>query len=1067
MKQNASFLSKLTRPSPTRIFKRTRLFRLLDRARKQSLIWVSGPPGSGKTTLIASYLSTSLLPALWYQIDSGDVDPATFFHYLGLAVAQAAPRYRRAMPKLTPEYLGGMPTFTRNFFRELARRLNKPCVLVFDNLHEIDADSPLNEILREGLSELPPHLHSILISRCKPPPVFARMQMSKQISELDWEALRLRREESVQFVRFLGHDDSARTIPPASRLHEQCEGWMAGLILLLQGAKGTTSARNVLDPATAQSLFDYFAAEVFARRPPAVREFLMLTALFPGFTSGMAERMCGHAHAVVWLNDLVRSHLFTEHRAEPGGGYQYHPLFRAFLLHNAREDWGPAELARRRHRAATLLDEAGRTEEALALYLDAGDYAAATRLILQRAPVMAAEGRFIPIGQVIERLPAAECDPDPWLRFWLGVSRLPMDPGAALPYFDAAFEAFERNHDSAGGYLAWAGAADAIGFQMRDYGQYAPWLDRLDRMTEAYPEFPNIEIETRVLSAALIACLWHRPSHPSFVAWMRRAEILVRACNNPAACARLVFHWLICAYWYSDNGPQNEEMLEYATNLFEHLERAPFEQILIKQAEAMTTVTAGNTKRGLRAMERVLEISAGTGIHMMDLMAMGMGVWGSLGAGQMNRADALLQRIHEGLKHFGSNMDRVLDSQARSWRAAAAGEVQSAQRHLVPSLQLNEEVGVIPAITNAWLAAAHYHLELVELDAARAALARADALLSNTPQGRLWYLRAMVGAQLAFAENREAEGCERLGEALRLSRRMGYLNDMGLISSSVARLFALALEKNIEPDAALAFIRKFKLVPPDIGIPAWPWPVKIHTLGRFGVVLDGRPLRFEGKAQRRPLELLMALISLGGREVGEPRLCEALWEEAEADAARVAFKSALYRLRKLLCDDEALLLNDNRLSLNPNRVWVDAWAFERALARSEKGATADGDQEQAMALYQGSFLADSDAPWALPAREKLRAKFLRCLTQASRGRMKAGRHEEGLRMLDRGLEADPLAEELHRQIILCQAALGHRAEALAAYERCRKTLSTMLGIEPAPETEALHRALHENRPLSP
>lgn len=51
-------------------------------------------------------------------------------------MARAAPRYRRALPTLTPEYLAGIPTFTRNFFREVARRLEPPHLLVFDNLRK-------------------------------------------------------------------------------------------------------------------------------------------------------------------------------------------------------------------------------------------------------------------------------------------------------------------------------------------------------------------------------------------------------------------------------------------------------------------------------------------------------------------------------------------------------------------------------------------------------------------------------------------------------------------------------------------------------------------------------------------------------------------------------------------------------------------------------------------------------------------------------------------------------------------------------------------------------------------
>src|SRR3989344_1093105 len=146
MKQTPA-LAKITRPQPTRVLARTRLLRQLDDAAAHTVLWVEGPAGAGKTTLVVSWLDARKMDCLWYQVDAGDMDLATFFHYLGLAVAQTAPRFRRPMPKLTPEYLAGIPTFTRNFFRELARRLSKPCVLVFDNLQEVEASAPLYEVL--------------------------------------------------------------------------------------------------------------------------------------------------------------------------------------------------------------------------------------------------------------------------------------------------------------------------------------------------------------------------------------------------------------------------------------------------------------------------------------------------------------------------------------------------------------------------------------------------------------------------------------------------------------------------------------------------------------------------------------------------------------------------------------------------------------------------------------------------------------------------------------------------------------------------------------------------------
>lgn len=62
-------LVKITRPVYTGILLRKRLFKLLDHARKRPVVWICGPPGAGKTTLISSYIETRRLSSLWY-VDS-------------------------------------------------------------------------------------------------------------------------------------------------------------------------------------------------------------------------------------------------------------------------------------------------------------------------------------------------------------------------------------------------------------------------------------------------------------------------------------------------------------------------------------------------------------------------------------------------------------------------------------------------------------------------------------------------------------------------------------------------------------------------------------------------------------------------------------------------------------------------------------------------------------------------------------------------------------------------------------------------------------------------------------
>ena len=83
-------LAKTTPPSVAGVLPRRRLFRRLDR-RARPVTWVWGPPGSGKTTLVASYLRARRHGGLWYQLDDADGDPATFFYHLSRGAKRAAP----------------------------------------------------------------------------------------------------------------------------------------------------------------------------------------------------------------------------------------------------------------------------------------------------------------------------------------------------------------------------------------------------------------------------------------------------------------------------------------------------------------------------------------------------------------------------------------------------------------------------------------------------------------------------------------------------------------------------------------------------------------------------------------------------------------------------------------------------------------------------------------------------------------------------------------------------------------------------------------------------------------
>ena len=110
--------AKISPPRSQSVHARTDVFKIFDNARKRPVVWVTGPPGSGKTTLTSSYLEQRRLPSLWYQCDKGDADLATFYYYFGQAADQIPSERHDSLPLFTPEYLLGSTTFAKNFFRE-------------------------------------------------------------------------------------------------------------------------------------------------------------------------------------------------------------------------------------------------------------------------------------------------------------------------------------------------------------------------------------------------------------------------------------------------------------------------------------------------------------------------------------------------------------------------------------------------------------------------------------------------------------------------------------------------------------------------------------------------------------------------------------------------------------------------------------------------------------------------------------------------------------------------------------------------------------------------------------
>jgi LuxR family transcriptional regulator, maltose regulon positive regulatory protein len=1060
--KHPSALGKFTRPRPVGALARTRLFHALDEARRHPGVWVAGPPGAGKTTLVSTYVAQRRLRTIWYRVTEDDADPATFFHYFGLAVEAAAPgRRKSALPHFTPEYLLNLPVFSRRYFEQVYQRLQTPCALVLDNYQEAPQAAPLHEVIREALEAPPAGINVIALSRVEPPPALAPLRASGTLAFLGSAELRLSVEECGDIAELRKvHIEK----PALRQLYERTQGWTAGVVLAL-AQKGPSETAVLPPEATPQVVFDYFAGEIFAHMQREAQALLLHAAFLPTMAAQRVVELTGAPDAERVLEQLNRSNYFTLKlvQAQPSATvYQFHPLFREFLLRRAQETLAPAALAELRKKAATLLEADGETADALALLIAAQAWDEAVRVMLAHAKEMLQQGRGRVLETWLRALPGLLREQTPWALYWLGMCRLAFDPVEARGHLERAFRLFELGNDTAGLFIAWASIIDTFVYEWGEFTPVDHWIGVLDELLVRHPRFPTPEIEARVASGMFTALMYRQPQRPDLPQWAERVRSIVLNASD-VRTQMILGNQLVHYYnsWLGDMA-NTRLLIEAVRRPANAADVGPLAHIAWRAMEAGYHWYVAAHEEFLRTVNDGLETADQTGARFMNSLLLSHGVIGSLTAGDLATAEQFLKSA--ATMAAGRKLDRAHYHFLVFLNAFYRNDTLHALASVREAVALGDAAGVpfCQALYRLGLAHALYNRgerrEALKYFAQTRHLAR-RMRIANVEFGCLF---SAVFLLLERGKHRLA--LPLLRKTLAIAKQRGYVNRPFWTAEIMTRLFTVALEHDIEVEYVQGLIRRRRLAPTReaLHLEHWPFPVRLYTLGRFSVLIDGKPLQFSGKAQRKPLELLMALVAFGGRDVSESQLTEALWPDAEGDAAHETCASALHRLRKLLGCDQAISRQRNLFSLDPRYVWVDVWAFERWLSPEGSKADAAGRtaSDKALALYQGPFLGKNvDLNCAIALRERLRVKFVRHIIQRSQALFDAGQLKPAIAMLEKGLNVDPLAQDCYRNLMLCYQALDRRAEAIGVYQRCQKTLSATLGVAPAPEIVALYQTL--------
>jgi LuxR family maltose regulon positive regulatory protein len=1064
-------LAKTTRPSFSGVLPRDRLYALLDHARLKPAIWITGAPGSGKTTLAASYIEHRKLASLWYQIDDSDNDIAAFFYHLALAATERTARKKRRLPQLTAKSPSNLTVFARRYFQALYAAHDEPLTIVFDGYHDLPPQSPVHDVMQVAIAEAPSGHTLIFISRSDPPPSMARLRANRRMEVISWRDLQLTPEESNAIIVSRGHRLSDDTM---ADLHQKTQGWAAGLILMTEQTPAAGPIASLPDLSTPQLVFDYLAGEIFQKTDVATQDLLLKTSYLPQMTADMACAIAALSDAGERLDGMHRNNYFvTRKPGHPQAVYEYHPLFREFLLARANAAFSKDQRQQLQLASAALLEANGLATEAMLLLHAAGGWERMQDVIRRHARDMLDSGRSDTLAQWVEALPKEMQESNPWTLYWLALARLQSSPRESRLLQERAHELFRRQpHVDARGLLfTCSGAMDAVLYEVDDFSQLDRWISIMDQLLHEQPGLVSGALEARIACSLFTSMVVRQPHHPEIENWADRAyrasstqsDLNVRLSVEPRIALGIA---------YGGHFPKSAAVLDGVRSIIAREEIPPADLAMFHLVEATFYMLTAQQQPCYDAVQRGLEIERAEGVTLMSHQLLAYGAGGALTAGDLDTAEKMLREF-DALPRANARFDLCLYHLFYTWLALRRHDMIRAFQQQKLALKTAVEVGCPVFEALCRMASAQTQYAGNDLRGALANFQHVYEIARPIRNHLLEFTGLMCYAHVALDSGRRPRsGMRALRRALEVGKPRNYLAHLLWLPESLSRLCSIAMESGIEPEFVGRLIQERALAMDAFTSPTldWPWPLRVHTLGKFRVITNGKPIAFTGKAQKRPFDLLKAIIACGGRDVAEERVTNALWPRIDGDSAHRSFATTLHRLRKLLGDERAITLSEAKVSLDGRYIWVDVQAFEQSAERIAQALRHTSDipdvagiahlTGQLLRHYGGSFLgSEAEQAWALPMRERLRHRFVRAITDIQRYLQKAGQPARAIELLEHALDIDNTVEAFYRDLMSCYAGLGRNADAAETYRRCEKILKVHLNVAPSTETSALRDQL--------
>jgi ATP/maltotriose-dependent transcriptional regulator MalT len=273
----------------------------------------------------------------------------------------------------------------------------------------------------------------VIAVRLDPPLLLARMRARGELTEIPAADLRFSPVEATGLVSAVSQVDAGPDV--VDPLVNRTEGWAVGLKLAALTIRGAPdpAARAAEVRGDDRHIIDFLTSEVLDRLPTDRRDFLVRTAVLDRLCGSLCDAVLDRAASSAVLDALERADLFVVPLDVHREWYRYHRLFRD-ILRRELEETAPAEVPGLLRRAADWYLAAGQTDEAVRLWIAAGDRQQAAQVLLAAEDDFVEQGMAATFLRLGDQLGEATVRADPRLAVSM----------AARPHKAASPTAFRR-----------------------------------------------------------------------------------------------------------------------------------------------------------------------------------------------------------------------------------------------------------------------------------------------------------------------------------------------------------------------------------------------------------------------------------------------------------------------------------------------------------------------------------------------------------------------------------------------------------------------------------------------